>query len=224
MMRRGAFRTLATAAGAAGLLAACSLNPKPDPTTYYVLSTLADDPSVWSAAGLDGEGVAEAARSTGPALQVRIGVGPVALPPYLERSRMVTRVAKNELRFSEIHRWAEPLAEAFGSALAQDLAFLIGAQDLVMYPWYRTERPDYTARIDVARFERDVSGMAHLTCQWEVRRGPDDLVASGVLRLSEPPSDATVQGSVAAQSRLVAALSRVIADEIRRAASQGRAG
>lgn len=218
MTRRGTFGLLAIAVGAA-LAAACSLNPKSDPTTYYVLSTLGDDPYLWSAAGLNAEDAVGERPPTGTPLAAKIGVGPLSFPQYLERTRMVTRVAENELQFSEIHRWAQPLGEAFRSALAQDLGFLLGAQNLILHPWYRTESPEYTARIDVTRFERDASGTVHLTCRWEVRRGADEVLASGALQMSEPPADATIQGSVAAQSRLVAALSRVVADEIRRSAS-----
>lgn len=219
MIATHTFRTRAATLIAAALLSACALNPKQDPTTYYVLSALSEDPSLWVAAGVSGESAAEAARSAGPPLQLKIGVGPVTFPQYLERTRMVTRVADNELQFSEIHRWAEPLDEAFRSTLAQDVGFLLGAENLLLHPWYRTENPEYTIRVEVARFERDETGTAHLTCRWEVRSGADDVLSSGVLQMLDVADEATVQASVAAQSRLVAMLSRAVTDEIRKAAS-----
>ena len=203
----------------AGFVSACSLNPKEDPTTYYVLSALSEDPSLWSAAGVGGADVEEAMRSAGPELGLKIGVGPITFPRYLERSRMVTRIAENELRFSETHRWAHPLDEAFQSTLAQDIGFLLDAKNLILHPWYSTEAPEFTVRVEVARFERDEEGTVHLACVWEVRSGADEVLASGVLQLSDPADDATVQSSVAAQSRLIAVLGRTVADEIRKVAA-----
>ena len=43
------------AVAATGLLAACSLNPKEDPTRYYVLAMIGENPALYEAAGLTGE-------------------------------------------------------------------------------------------------------------------------------------------------------------------------
>jgi len=219
MISRDMVRVQASTLLIVAFASACALNPKEDPTTYYVLSALSDDPSLWSAAGLHGTDVDEATRSAGPELQLRIGVGPITFPQYLERTRMVTRVAENELRFSEIHRWAQPLDDAFRATLARDIEFLLGTRSLILHPWYRTEAPEYTVRVEVTRFERDAEGTAQLTCMWEIRSGADQIFTSGVVQLLDPADDATVQASVAAQSRLIAVLSRTVADEIRKLAS-----
>ena len=38
-----------------------------------------------------------------------IGVFPVAMPDYLDRPQIVTRVSENEIKLDEFSRWAEPL-------------------------------------------------------------------------------------------------------------------
>ncbi len=213
MMRHASL--MATAILIVGFLTSCSLNPKPDPTRYYVITAMPDDPGLRSAAGVGGEN-AEPARGEAEApLGQTIGVGPVSLPSYLGRTRMVTRVTDNELRFAETERWAEPLGDAFLSALGRDVGFLLQADEILLYPWYRTESPDYTVRIDVARFERDTSGAVSLVGQWEVRRGSGETVAGGVIEAREPVEAPTFKASAAAQSRLVASLARQIADAIR---------
>jgi uncharacterized lipoprotein YmbA len=161
----------------------------------------------------------QAARSAGPVFEVRVGVGPVTFPAYLKRSRMASRVANNELDFLETERWAEPLEEAFAHTLAENVSVLLRTQDVMRHPWYATAQPEYSVRVDVARFERDGTGPAHLQGSWEVRDDTGATLVSEPMDISEPADDPTVAASVQAQSRAVARLSRQIADAIRRAGS-----
>ena len=90
------------------LLAACGTSP---PVHYYSL-----EPS----AGFetrDGPGAA------------MIGMGPLRLPDYLKRTRIVTRGPGNEIRVHEEARWAEPPNDAIHRVLAAnvDAAFIITA-------------------------------------------------------------------------------------------------
>jgi uncharacterized lipoprotein YmbA len=194
------------------LLTACSLNPKADPTRYYVLSNLADDASLLGSAG-----GAQAAET--PGLDLRVGIRPVSFPSYLKRSRMVTRLATNELRYMETERWSEPLEEAFHYALAVDLGSLLGSGEVILHPWYSTEEPDFAVMVDVVRFERDGQGTAHLVVQWELRDAGGNLVTSEAFTAAEGADAEAIATSVQAQSRTVAALSSEIAAAIRKAAS-----
>jgi hypothetical protein len=49
-----------------------------------------------------------AAAAVAEPVELSIGIGPVTLPAYLKRTRMVIRRADNELQFLEAERWAEP--------------------------------------------------------------------------------------------------------------------
>lgn len=194
---------------AAGLTAACSLNPKEDPTRYYVLSNIVDEPALREAAGLPaGSGVAA------PEIDLRVGVGPITFPSYLKRTRMVTRVAENELRFLEADRWGDPLEEAFKYALAVDLSVVVGTSDVIVHPWYTTAKPGYSVLVDVVRFERDPQGTAHLLARWELRDESGSVVAADAFNGEEAGDPTSISSSVHAQSRLVAALSRQIGDAI----------
>jgi uncharacterized lipoprotein YmbA len=196
---------------AVGFLAACSLNPKEDPTRYYVLSNMADDASLLEAMGPSADALA-----TG----LRVGVRPVSFPSYLKRSRMVTRLASNELRYMEAERWGEPLEEAFLYAVGANLGVLLGTDEVILHPWYSTERPEFAVVVDVVRFERDQLGNAHLVVRWEIRDAGGEIVATDGFSTEEMTTDpASISSSVQAQSRSVAALSRQIADAIRNLAS-----
>src|SRR5688572_6149535 len=74
---------------ALALLAACTAAR---PTSFYTLGTMTEP--------------AEAPR---PKEGLVVGLGPVTLPPYLDRPDIVTREGENQMRLAELHRWVEPL-------------------------------------------------------------------------------------------------------------------
>src|SRR5581483_8730221 len=127
--------------GAAG----CSslLEPRPDPSRFYLLTPQppAGEVSPASAGG-----------------SLSVGLGPITMPAYLDRPQTVTRVGANELRISEVDRWAEPLAKNFARVLGQDLAARLDGARLHDYPWYNSTAIDYQIEVAVHRFETDASG------------------------------------------------------------------
>ncbi|MCK5448611.1 MAG: membrane integrity-associated transporter subunit PqiC, partial [Gemmatimonadetes bacterium] len=125
-----------------------------------------------------------------------------------------------ELRYMETERWGEPLEEAFLYALGVNLGVLLGTDEVILHPWYATEKPEFAVMVDVVRFERDQQGAAHLVVRWELRDASGAIVATDGFRVEEEAADPTsVSSSVQAQSRTVAALSRQISDAIRKAAT-----
>src|SRR5260370_4666931 len=71
---------------------------------------------------------------TGSAIPVSIVVGPVTVPELVDRPQMVTRVAANEVALNEFARWAEPLKSDIPRAVAGDLAQLLGADNVSVFP------------------------------------------------------------------------------------------
>jgi len=51
----------------------------------------------------------------------RPGVGPVTLPPYLDRSQIVMSDRANELNLAEFDQWAESLQTNFTRVLGENL-------------------------------------------------------------------------------------------------------
>jgi uncharacterized lipoprotein YmbA len=196
------------------LAGACSLNPREDPTRFYVLTDLAED------SDLLGDG-STGGRSSGSAALAGLTVGSrlVSFPAYLNRSRMVTRLSSSELEFMETDRWAEPLEEAFHRALGADLEVLLGTDGVILGSWYATVKPQYVVTLHVIRFERDAQGAAHLVARWELFNAEGDLLTAEEFETTEPGDPASISSSVQAQSRSVAGLAREISDAIRKAAS-----
>jgi uncharacterized lipoprotein YmbA len=193
---RRSFRTLAAFAACLAL-ASCADS---QPTRFYTLAALPGAP-------------AEAM----PALtsDLTVGVGPVTLPPYLDRPQVVTRAGSNRMVLADFDSWAEPLDGLFARVLAENLALLLGTDDVLMLPQRRAIRFDYQVEVDVTRFDVDTAGSANLDARWWVLgRDGERLLQSGRSTIAEPTQVGDHTAAAAALSRALGAMSTEIAEAI----------
>ena len=185
--------------GALALAAAVTGCAATQPTNFYTLSP-STEPNV-------------AKRSTTASLV--IGLGPITLPPYLDRPGIVTRQGANQMRLAELSQWAEPLEPLITRVMAEDLYALLDASDVIPIP-QRGDLPlDRVVEIDVGRFDADAAGQVVLDARWRIYQGDNEtLLASG-------RSQVTEQGApVPDYDAIVAAMSRALgqaSEEIARA-------
>jgi uncharacterized lipoprotein YmbA len=183
---------------AAGLtLASCADN---QPTRFYTLSPLTD--------ASDGKPPKALADLT-------IGVGPVTLPPYLDRPQLVTRVGGNRMVLADFDSWVEPLQGMFARVLGENLALLLGTDDVLMLPQRRDVTLDRQVEVDVTRFDVDDAGNAVLDARWWVYgRNGDKLLRSGRSTITEPTHAGDYTAAAAALSRALGAMSQELAQAI----------
>ncbi len=148
----------------------CSLLRSPDapPTTFFILSATAE------------RGQIPAGRP------LALGLGPVTLPPYLNRPEMVHRVAPNQLSFDEFNRWSEPLKDNVVRVLAADLDALLTLDRIVPYPWYSSTPMDYSVAVAVLRFEPQPDGNAVLDARWSIGNGGGEQLANRDAHFERP--------------------------------------
>ena len=191
-MSTGATRALA--ALVLGILwSSCMLVRNSDPTRFYVLTATVPTSSVVPGS-------------------LTIGLGPIAMPGYLRRPLLATRIDSAEIRYADFDRWAESLPTLFARALGQDLSALLDAARIVPYPWYPATPLDAVVRVDVGAFEAESSGNARLDACWTIRDP-----GTAVVRRSECASIAEAIGGDGRQVQ-VAALSRMVGELARRMA------
>ncbi len=192
-------------------IAACSslLEPRPDPSRFYLLTPQPSAGQVSPA-------------STGA--RMSLGLGPVTMPAYLDRPQTVTRIGTNELRVSEIDRWAEPLNKNFAHVLGQDLEARLGAH-VHEFPWYNSTAIDYQVEVAVHRFETDASGQSLLAAHWTILDGRNNqrLLDSGDTTIAQSSAPADAAASTAALSRTIGAFSDQIASTLRQLAESRQA-
>jgi len=158
-MNSSRLTSLALGAGTV-LLAGCSiLAPQPDPSRFFVLAPLADATARTS--GTEAE----------PLPTVVLGVGPIKLPPYLDRNAMAIRVSATQITYSSLDLWAEPLDVNVARVLLQNLSVLLGTERILMYPWPIAVKVNYQVEVQVLRLDASSSGEAQLTARWSIKEG-----------------------------------------------------
>jgi uncharacterized protein len=173
----------------------------PDPTRFFTLSALTQE-NISTKPDHEPSGIS-------------LGIGPTTLPGYLDRQEIVTRVAPNRIALSENDRWAEPLGENFARVLAQNVAAILRAGRIHVYPWPSDKRPAYQVEVEVLRFEVDMAQAAQLAVRWSVRNtGNKNSIRYRESRLTRRAEARNMEASVAALSAVLADLSREIAEAI----------
>ncbi len=147
---------------------------------------------------------------------MRLGVGPVHLPAYLDRPQMVTRNGANQMTVADFDQWAEPLETTFQRVLTENLSNWLATDQVVSLPARRDVPLDRQVEIDVTRFDADETGEAVLDARWLIFDGRGDrLLDSGrtiTRRQSALPDD---YGSIAeAMSYCLGAMSAEIAQAL----------
>jgi len=185
-----------------GLLlgAGCASSP---PTSFFILSPI-EDTRVFQQAHAAKFGLA-------------IGVGPIALPAYLDRVQIVTRQSPNALDLSELDQWAEPLANNIANVVGDNLSLLLATDDVWFYPWDVGVPLDYQLTLEVIHFEGAVGSDVRLDLRWLIYSADGTtMLASKRARYQEAARGDGYEELVAAMNRALNQLSRDLTEEILR--------
>lgn len=145
---------------------------------------------------------------------LRIGLGPIRIPAYLDRPQIVTAVSEQEYRLSENHRWAERLDVTVTRVSAENLGSLLPTGRIIPYPWPRDSRPDVQVAINVQEMHLDPKNQVRLEALWTLRQGKDLTLSRKFSCQQQVPAD-DYAGMVEAESQCLARLNRDIAAAIR---------
>ncbi len=182
------------------LVPAACLGPRADPSSFFVLSP-----------------AAAAAEGAAP-LAVTVGVGPISLPGYLERSEIAIRETEHRLAYAATDRWAEPLGANLTRVFGRNLERLLRPDHLAFHPWYASAGVEYGVAMDITRFEADGDGTSvTLEATWRVEVVGDGTVLRRTSVIQEESEGSGTEASVAALSRALARLAQDVALAVRRA-------
>lgn len=147
-----------------------------------------------------------------------LGLGPLELPEYLNRTQIVTRGIGAELRVDEFSRWAEPLNLSLHRIVAANVDALLDNVVVVSFPYDAAIQTavDYRLLGEVDRFDADRSGRVVLDVQWVISQVGSDLAAPPRRSHYQAQSaDASDPASVAeAMNETLLLFSQDIADEL----------
>ena len=140
-----------------------------------------------------------------------LAVGPVTIPELVDRPQLVIRAGANQVAITEQARWAEPLRGAIARVVAANLAAALGARVVGQ----RSGDADYRVTLDVQRFESAPGEAALIDATWTVVSRSGER-RSGRTVAREKPRGSDYDALAAAHSAAIAALSRQIADAIKK--------
>ena len=146
-----------------------------------------------------------------------IGVGPVILAEYVDRTNLVVKTSANKMEVAENHRWAGDLDHSIARVLSINLGRKLNTGNIRTYPWARDSEVDYQVAMDIREFIAGDDGYAHLEASWRIYALPSRrLVTSSTFVGKEPIATEDFEVMVAAQSKLLGRLSDDIAKAIRK--------
>jgi uncharacterized lipoprotein YmbA len=144
-----------------------------------------------------------------------LAVGPVTVPPYLDRPQLVTRTSRAKLALADFEQWAGPLADTIARVLSEDLALLIPTERVVLYPWPRTIDPDYQITVEVLQFDRGPGNQVVLVARWSLLDRDGKELVLRTARLSQAAGGTDYEATVTAMGRTLEVLARDMATTLR---------
>jgi uncharacterized lipoprotein YmbA len=143
-----------------------------------------------------------------------IGIGPVYISDYLDRSEIVRRVGPNELELAEFHQWAQPLDVSISDVVAHNLRTRLGAGQVLAFPWATSLSPDVVVRLDVRQFDADSPGNVTLDADITITGLDKREVSVGHYRATVESQGSSFADVARAHSNALADLSARIARDL----------
>ncbi len=146
-------------AGCCLLLGACS---KPKPTDFFMLQA---DSRAYPMSGGEFDH------------NLRLGLGPVRAPDYLNRPQLLVETAENRFELQENHYWAERLEQNITRTLAQFLSQRLGVDQLALYPWPQRQEIDFQITLDILQLHQGADGFSRFQALWRIQSREKTLIA-----------------------------------------------
>lgn len=182
------------------LLSACSiLKPVDDDPVRHLL-----EPSV--------------SARTPTAARPAIAIARPSLPPYLERSELITRTGDGKLKIHEKALWSEPLDAAIARVVAENLRRLTGSTNIQPASNFITRDYTHLVEIRIERFDPQPDGSLLLECTWKLQpiEGGDSTpkVYRTVVPVSALSGSEDMSARITAMNEALAGLSRTVAKQL----------
>ncbi len=147
---------------------------------------------------------------------IAVGVGPIELPPHLDRHQIVSRASPTRLQLSERHHWAEPLQAGFTRVLVTTLGRELDGNQVYALPVRRQRELNYQVAIDVFRFDGALGQDVVLHARWTLLgRDGRQILLSELTQIEQVTASSDHAGLVAALSNAVVRLGQEIGTAIR---------
>lgn len=145
-----------------------------------------------------------------------VAIARPSLPPYLERSELVTRLNSGRLSIHENDLWAEPLDAAIARIIAENLRSQTGSTNIQPAGSFISKDYSSIVEIRIDRFDPSSEGVLLLECTWKIQsaEGSGDLTKSFRSEVSFNSQSETIPNRVKAMNEALENLSKEIAKSL----------
>lgn len=186
-------------------LGGCASSP---PSDFYLLTPMA--------------GTEARSSISAPSAPLSLVVGPVKIPEYLNRAQIVTRAGPNRLDVNEFNRWGGSFTPNLSRVMAQNLSFILGTDDVFVFPADDAIDPRYRVILSFTRFDGTLGESVVLDSRWIITGSQRrKQLATGRSAVREATQGSDYDAYVAAQSRALETLSQEIAEKIKQLLAAG---
>lgn len=145
-----------------------------------------------------------------------VGIGPVMVAAYLDRSEIVTRSSPTKIELASFDRWAEPFEDMIASSLAENISTMLPSVQVIVDPWPEA-KIEYQLVLKITKFETDQGGKAQLNSSWGIlQRSTGEMNAVYESKITVPGSPGDFDAITKNMSRALVTLSEEIAAELKK--------
>jgi uncharacterized lipoprotein YmbA len=131
---------------------------------------------------------------------ISIGIGPVSIPEYLNRSQIVSRPGRYEIEISDINLWAESLDATIPKIVSENISKILSTDRVYIYPWTQ-KAPDYQVKIDIIQFDGSMPGNVVIFSRWSLLKdGEETDIINQQFNTRKPIAGQGYEGMVSTMS------------------------
>ena len=143
---------------------------------------------------------------------VTIGIQPIELPGYVNRTHMTTQSSDHQLTISSLHRWADYPDRLVQEVLGKNLNVLMPQTRVVNPPWPVGLKPDISLAVQFTELIKTPDNNVLLGAGWTISGATEPTAMhSQRIILTEPVEGSGYDDLAAAHSRVLERLSRSVA-------------
>ncbi|MBF0230236.1 MAG: membrane integrity-associated transporter subunit PqiC [Desulfamplus sp.] len=154
---------------------------------------------------------------------IKLGLGPISIAKYLDRSQLVVRLTQNQIRLEDFHQWAGSPRDDIPAIILENISNILKVDTIYKYPWRSNADIDYQVVVEIIQLDGRPDTSVRVVARWEILNA-DNLrtIKVGRADFTEPVSETLTESFsgnmfdsfVATQSRAIGKLSTMIAKSL----------
>lgn len=143
-----------------------------------------------------------------------VAIANPSLPPYLERTELITRTGDGSLKIHEKNLWSEPLDAGIARVIADNLRRLTGSTNIQPTGNFITRDYASLVEIRIERFDPLPDGTLLLECTWKLQPVGGGDASPKAFRTTVPVAPTGISARIPAMNEALARLSHTIAKRL----------